>query len=67
MTFNRWIECRSDVSRYLPSYTFGIHHHPRDDINARWWIVKVSHEGVQPGVLEHEAPDERGMSYQSEV
>ncbi|MDR1889831.1 MAG: type VI secretion system tip protein VgrG, partial [Zoogloeaceae bacterium] len=67
MTFNRWIECRSDVSRYLPSYTFGIHHHPRDDVNARWWVVKVSHEGEQPGVLEHEAPDERGMSYQSEV
>ena len=27
LTFRCWIECASDVSRYLPSYTFSIYDH----------------------------------------
>ncbi|MDR2572983.1 MAG: type VI secretion system tip protein VgrG, partial [Desulfovibrio sp.] len=67
LTFVRWIECQSDVSRWLPSYVFNLHEHPREDVNGRWWIVRVLHEGKQPGVLEHEAPDGRGQEYQSAV
>ncbi|MDR0323329.1 MAG: type VI secretion system tip protein VgrG, partial [Treponema sp.] len=63
---NKWIECQSDASRFLPSYVFSIHDHPKKDINDKWWVVSVSHSGDQPGVLEHEAPD-RGLSYQSSV
>ena len=67
LTFRQWIETKSDISRYLPSYTFTIHDHPRDDVNTGWWIVSVRHEGEQPGVLEHEAPDGRGLHYASRV
>ena len=67
LTFRCWIECVSDVSRYLPSYTFSIYDHPRSDVNANWWVTAVRHEGEQPGVLEHEAPAERGLRYQSVV
>jgi type VI secretion system secreted protein VgrG len=67
LTLTKWIDCQSDVSRYLPGHVFSIHEHPRDDINAQWWIVMVYHEGKQPGVLEHESPDGRGLDYQSAV
>ncbi len=67
LTFRRWIEAESDVARFLPSYTFSIHDHPRADVNADWWVTAVRHEGEQPGVLEHEAPDDRGLRYQSTV
>ena len=40
---------------------------PRTALNARWWVVAVRHEGRQPGVLEHEAPDGRGLHYASRV
>ena len=64
LTFRQWIECESDVSRYLPGFTFSLHSHPRADANRNWWIVSVRHEGEQPGVLEHEAPD-RGQKYKT--
>ena len=67
LTFRQWIECSSDVARFLPSYTFSMHDHPREALNAGWWVVSVRHEGQQPGVLEHEAPDGRGLHYASRV
>ena len=67
LTFRQWIECSSDVARFLPSYTFSMHDHPREALNADWWVVSVRHEGQQPGVLEHEAPDGRGLHYASRV
>ena len=67
LTFRQWIECSSDVARFLPSYTFSMHDHPREALNAGWWVVSVRHEGQQPGVLEHEAPDGRGLRYASRV
>lgn len=56
LNFSRWIELSSDVSRFLPSYTFSVYEHDRDDINAKWWVFSVQHQGSQPGVLGHEAP-----------
>ena len=67
LTFRQWIDCTSDVARFLPSYVFSIDDHPREALNARWWVVAVRHEGRQPGVLEHEAPDGRGLHYASRV
>ncbi len=67
LTFRQWIDCTSDVARFLPSYVFSIDDHPRTALNARWWVVAVRHEGRQPGVLEHEAPDGRGLHYASRV
>ena len=67
LIFRQWIECSSDVARFLPSYTFSMHDHPREALNAGWWVVSVRHEGQQPGVLEHEAPDGRGLHYASRV
>ena len=67
LTFRQWIECDSDVARFLPSYTFSIHDHPRDALNTGWWVAAVQHEGQQPGVLEHEAPDGRGLHYAARV
>ena len=67
LTFRQWIGCSSDVARFLPSYTFSMHDHPREALNAGWWVVSVRHEGQQPGVLEHEAPDGRGLHYASRV
>ena len=67
LTFSQWIECESDVSRYLPSYTFTIQNHPRNDVNAAWWVSTVYHNGEQPGVLEHEAPSGRSLYYNSHV
>jgi type VI secretion system secreted protein VgrG len=67
VTFNRTIECVSDVARFLPSFTFSIYEHQRYDVNAIWWVTSVSHEGKQPTVLEEEAPGGRGFLYQSTV
>jgi type VI secretion system secreted protein VgrG len=67
LTFREWITCESDVSRHTPGYTFTLYEHPRADINRSWWITEVRHEGSQPGVLEHEAPDGRGLEYRSSV
>lgn len=64
LTFNTWIEGSSDVSRFMPGYTFSIHEHVRDDVNDGWWVCSVAHEGCQPQVLEDEAPD-RGFTYRS--
>lgn len=65
ITYREWAEGKSDVSRMLPGYTFTLTEHPRSDVNRRWWLVSVSHEGEQPGVLENEAPSERGFMYSS--
>lgn len=67
LTFSRWIEAESDVSRFLPGHVFSIDRHPRDDVNTEWFITAVEHEGEQPGVLEHEAPSGRGLRYVSRV
>jgi type VI secretion system secreted protein VgrG len=67
LTFRQWLQCESDVSRHLPGCTFTLHSHPRDDANRGWWIVEVRQKGKQPGVLEHEAPDGRGLEYQATV
>ena len=66
-SFLSWIELTSDVSRFMPSFTFNIYEHKREDINVGWWTVAVHHIGEQPGVLEHEAPEGRGQYYQSNV
>ena len=67
LTFREWVECESDVSRHTPGFTFTLHDHPRPDANRGWWIVSVSHKGEQPQVLEHEAPDSRGLMYNATV
>jgi type VI secretion system secreted protein VgrG len=66
MSQTRSIKAATDVSRMVPGFTFELHDHHRKEINARWWIVRVEHEGEQPQVLEHEAPD-RGMTYAAKV
>lgn len=63
LTFHTWIEGESDVSRFTPGYTFTVNQHYRSDVNAKWWVTAVEHFGEQPGVLEHEAPDDRGLRY----
>ena len=67
LTFRQWIEVKTDVARSLPGYSFEINAHPRDEVNAVWWAVTVDHFGEQPGVLEHEAPSGRGLTYESQV
>ncbi|MDE7065631.1 MAG: type VI secretion system tip protein VgrG, partial [Desulfovibrionaceae bacterium] len=67
LTFRQWIEAEADVARFLPGRTFSIHEHPREAVNAAWWVVAAHHEGEQPGVLEHEAPGGRGLRYASRV
>jgi type VI secretion system secreted protein VgrG len=63
--FKNKIEIISDVSRFLPGKTFLLKEHNRDDLNRKWWVFSVYHEGQQPSVLEHESPDNRGMRYTS--
>ena len=67
LVFSWQLRAESDVSRFLPSYTFSITDHPRDDVNAKWWVVSVEHSGEQPGVLEHEAPEHGVLRYSSLV
>jgi type VI secretion system secreted protein VgrG len=67
LTFAVWIEAEADVSRFVPSYTFSVWEHPRSDLNVNWWVVSVWHEGEQPGVLEQEAPDGRGLFYRARI
>lgn len=67
LTFSSWIEAESDVVHFMPGYTFSVNSHPRFDLNAAWWGVSVRHEGRQPGVLEHEAPDGQGLHYRASV
>jgi type VI secretion system secreted protein VgrG len=67
LTFRKRIECETKVSRFLPGYTFSVHSHPRDEVNADWLATSVEHFGRQPEVLEHEAPLERGLEYSSRV
>lgn len=66
MTFKARLDMTSDVSRFLPGFTFHLHDHERADVNAAWWVSAVEQTGEQPQVLESEAPD-RGMSYRAEV
>ena len=66
LTFQTCLEAEADVSRFLPGFTFTLFRHERAELNAGWWIVGVAHQGEQPQVLEHEAPD-RGMRYASTV
>ena len=63
LTFREWIECESDVSRYLPGFTFSLHSHQREEANKAWFIVSVEQKGKQATVLEHESPDSRGHEY----
>ena len=67
LTYAKWIECESDVSRYLPDSVFNVNQYPRDEVNTGWWVAKILHEGEQPQVLEHEAPSDRGLKYKSTV
>jgi type VI secretion system secreted protein VgrG len=57
----------SNIARYTPGHTFIIFEHERDDVNSCWWIHRVIHEGEQPQILKHEAPDGRGFAYKSMV
>lgn len=66
LTFQTCLEAEADVSRFLPGFTFTLFGHERAELNAGWWIAGVAHQGEQPQVLEHEAPD-RGMRYASTV
>ena len=66
LAFQTWLEAESDVSRFLPGFTFSLHGHDLERLNAGWWITGVTHHGEQPQVLEHEAPD-RGMLYASAI
>ena len=66
LAFQTWLEAESDVSRFLPGFTFSLHNHDLERLNAGWWITGVTHHGEQPQVLEHEAPD-RGMLYASSI
>jgi type VI secretion system secreted protein VgrG len=63
LTFHAWIDGQSDVSRFTPGFTFSVREHYRPDVNTTWWVTAVEHRGEQPGVLEHEAPDDRGLEY----
>jgi type VI secretion system secreted protein VgrG len=63
LTYREWIEGEGDVSRLTPGHAFMLNNHPRVNLNRVWWIFEVSHHGDQPGVLEHEAPSDRGMRY----
>ena len=67
LTFREWIEAESDVSRFLPGFTFNMHSHPRADANRRWAVISVRHQGEQPQALRHESPDDRGFLYSSSV
>lgn len=60
-----WIEGVTDVSRMLPGHVFSIYDHPRKELNRQWWLREVLHAGEQPGVLEQEAPPERGLRYEA--
>lgn len=66
LTFTTQLEGESDVSRFLPGFTFSVNEHPREDTNSGWFVVRVEHHGEQPQALQHEAPD-RGMDYASTV
>ena len=61
-TFSRWIDGSADVARLLPGFTFTVERYPRYEVNDRWWVTACRHQGEQPQVLEHEAPD-RGTRY----
>lgn len=63
LVLREWIEGVGEAARMTPGHTFGLHGHPRPELNRRWWIRDVAHEGEQPGVLEQEAPAERGLRY----
>ncbi len=66
LAMQRLLEAESDVSRFMPGFVFALYGHEREDMNAGWWIVSVTHHGEQPQVLGREAPD-RGMRYASGV
>lgn len=63
LVFREWLEGTTDASRMTPGQVFGMHEHPRADLNRQWWLYEVVHQGDQPGVLEEEAPEERGHRY----
>ena len=62
LTYAKWVDGQSDVTRLLPGFAFTLSDHSRKDLNDLWWLTEVRHFGEQPQVLEDEAPD-RGFSY----
>lgn len=63
LVFCERMEGTTDVSRMTPGQVFGMCEHPRADLNRSWWLCEVVHKGEQPGVLEEEAPEDRGLRY----
>ena len=46
----------SDCERLVPGHLFTLAGHGRDDLNARYLLTGVAHQGHQPQVLDEEAP-----------
>ncbi|MDR3176312.1 MAG: type VI secretion system tip protein VgrG [Desulfovibrio sp.] len=62
---SRWVEGTTDAATFVPSFVFTPQGHPNPLVNTPWWVVRTEHHGEQPGVLQHEAPSERGQHYRA--
>ncbi|MCO7568323.1 type VI secretion system tip protein VgrG, partial [Pseudomonas sp. S 311-6] len=51
----RIADVKGDDARLQPGLSFNLVGHPREDLNAHWRVIRVTHEGSQLTSLEEEA------------
>ncbi|MCO7518104.1 contractile injection system protein, VgrG/Pvc8 family, partial [Pseudomonas putida] len=51
----RIADVKGDDARLQPGLSFNLVGHPREDLNAHWRVIHVTHEGSQLTSLEEEA------------
>lgn len=60
------VDGRSGCPRFIPGFTFKLTDHERDDFNQEYFLVKITHKGLQPQVLEELAEPGSSFSYSNE-
>ncbi|NDJ57430.1 type VI secretion system tip protein VgrG [Enterobacteriaceae bacterium 4M9] len=54
---------KSNVFQLSPGLLFTLKNHPRPDLNTRWQVVSITHQGKQPQALEQESGEQGTVLY----
>lgn len=65
MLFKNKASGKSVCPRFVPGFTFHLTEHEREDFNQEYFLVKVSHTGSQPQVLEEQLGTDKGFHYRN--
>jgi type VI secretion system secreted protein VgrG len=65
-TFKEQVEGKGNCPYFTPGHLFDLVEHDRDELNAQYLLVKVHHQGAQPGVLDELAATDVVGGYKNE-